>query len=268
MRKKGSVGSVSEPSVFGLYSAYYDLLYCDKDYGAEAAFVNEQLKLANLADGRLLEFGCGTGAHAEHLIKLGYTITGVDQSAEMLEAAAARRAGFADHLVGNLTLVLGRISDVSLGESFAGVVSLFHVMSYQSDTVDLLKTFRAARAHLEVGGIFLFDFWYGPAVLSEQPLVRVKRMANRTIEVTRISEPRLLAQDNAVDVAYQVFVRNRATGHVEEFSESHRMRYFFVPELVHLLGESGFVCDGVFEWMTSSVPTTRSWAAYAIARAQ
>ena len=42
------------------------------------------------------------------------------------------------------------------------VVSLFHVVSYQTTNGRVLDMFRNARDHLEPGGLFLFDVWYGP----------------------------------------------------------------------------------------------------------
>ena len=51
-------------SVFGLYSRYYDLLYRNRDYAREAAFVAEQLESAGLSGRHILELGCGTGTHA------------------------------------------------------------------------------------------------------------------------------------------------------------------------------------------------------------
>ena len=42
------------------------------------------------APGRALDAGCGTGRHAEHLVKRGHQVTGVDQSEAMLARARVR----------------------------------------------------------------------------------------------------------------------------------------------------------------------------------
>ena len=42
------------------------------------------------------------------------------------------------------------------------MISLFHVMSYQTDNNDILSAFQSARNALNIGGIFIFDVWYGP----------------------------------------------------------------------------------------------------------
>ena len=53
---------------FGEYAKYYDLLYADKDYAAETAFVREII--CRLAPGArtLLELGCGSARYVLELV--------------------------------------------------------------------------------------------------------------------------------------------------------------------------------------------------------
>ena len=51
---------------FDTYARYYDLLYRDKDYAGEAAYVASHIRQHAPEAARILELGCGTGAHAEH----------------------------------------------------------------------------------------------------------------------------------------------------------------------------------------------------------
>ncbi|NBP74006.1 MAG: DegT/DnrJ/EryC1/StrS family aminotransferase, partial [Alphaproteobacteria bacterium] len=105
------------------------------------------------------------------------------------------------------------------------VISLFHVVSYQTTDDDAAAIFATATEHLRPGGLFLFDIWYGPAVLSQQPAVRVKRMQNEQIAVTRTAEPMLHPNANVVDVHYEIFATDLATGRIERIEEDHSMRY-------------------------------------------
>ncbi len=93
------------------------------------------------------------------------------------------------------------------------------------------------KEHLKPGGIFIFDVWYGPAVLSDRPSVRVKRLEDNQIAITRIAEPVMYPNDNLVDVNYQVFIQDKSNGEVEELKETHRMRYLFKPEVELLMQE-------------------------------
>lgn len=237
--------------VFDAYARYYDLLYRDKDYAAEAAYVAAHIRKSTPAARRILELGCGTGAHAEHLARLGYTVHGVDRSATMLAGAEERKVALPAEVAARLSFSLGDVRSVRTGETCDAVISLFHVMSYQTTDADLDAAFETAAAHLQPGGVFLFDFWYGPAVLTQRPDTRVRRLSDDEIEVTRIAEPVMLPDENRVDVNYTVFVKQKATGAISEITETHAMRYLFLPELERL-GQGRFAQRESCAWMSDA----------------
>ena len=57
---------------FGAYARYYDLLYRDKDYPAEARYLHELIQRHAPGAQSILDLGCGTGAHAAEFAELGY----------------------------------------------------------------------------------------------------------------------------------------------------------------------------------------------------
>jgi SAM-dependent methyltransferase len=259
------VSATGDPSgtlVFGPYAQYYDLLYRDKDYRGEAAFVHRLLQSRKPETRTVLDLGCGTGAHAEALAALGVSVHGVDRSDGMLAAAERRRAAAEPALAERMTFSAGDVRTVRLARSFDAVVALFHVASYQVGNDGLRALFETAREHLVPGGLFVFDAWYGPAVLTDPPVVRVKRMEDDRIQVTRVAEPVLHANRNVVDVNYQVLIRNRATGAVDELAERHEMRYLFLPEVDMLFDEFGFTRVACGQWMTEREAGTHSWNVY------
>ena len=71
----------------GLHARHYDVVYRDKPYADEARFVDSLLREAGVARGRLLDIACGTGRHAGEFVALGWDVTGVDLSDELLEHA-------------------------------------------------------------------------------------------------------------------------------------------------------------------------------------
>jgi len=147
------------------------------------------------------------------------------------------------------------------------VVALFHVMSYQTGNEDLEATLRTAREHLKPGGVFIFDCWYGPAVLTERPEVRVKRLEDTAIVVTRIAEPVLRPNENVVEVNYQVFIKDKARAAVEEVRETHLMRYLFRPEIEWLSKAAGFTLISCQEWMAGREPGGHTWNVCQVIRA-
>jgi len=247
--------------VFNAYARYYDLLYRDKDYTAEAEFVESQIREHLPGDKRILELGCGTGAHAEHLARMGYTVHGVDISEEMLARAEARKEGLSADVAARLSFSPGDVRSVRTGRIYDVVISLFHVMSYQSTNDDLVAAFETAATHLSPGGLFLFDFWYGPAVLTQRPEVRIKRLEDEEIKVTRIAEPVMYVNQNLVDVNFTIIIDHKTTGESKQVRETHRMRYFSLPELQYLW-QPLFQDVGSLGWMTDCAPDASTWACF------
>ena len=245
--------------VFDLYARYYDLLYRDKDYAAEAQYVAEHIRKHAPGARRILELGCGTGAHAEHLARMGFAVRGVDLSESMLARAEVRKAGLPAAVAARLSFGQGDVRTIRERETYDVVVSLFHVMSYQTTNADIDATFETAAAHLQTGGLFVFDYWYGPAVLTQRPEVRVKRLEDDQVKVTRIAEPVMRVNDNLVDVNYTVFIELKAAGTTQCVQETHRMRYFFEPELTRYQTARFKNCAN-HSWLSNESPNTQSWS--------
>jgi len=247
--------------VFDSYACYYDLLYRDKDYVAEVNYLVSHIHEHAPKAKHILELGCGTGAHAEYLARMGYTVHGIDMSEEMLARAEARKARLPADVASRLSFGLGDVRSVRTEKVYDIVISLFHVMSYQSSNGDLSSAFNTALAHLSSGGLFLYDFWYAPAVLIQKPEVRVKRLEDEDIKVTRIAEPVMHVNQNLVDVNYTVFIDKKSTGKIEQVHETHTMRYFSLPEL-QCYWQSMFEDCGTLGWMTDCAPNKSTWAGF------
>ncbi|WP_026841167.1 class I SAM-dependent DNA methyltransferase [Citrifermentans bremense] len=248
-------------SIFNQYARYYDLLYRDKDYRGESDYVHALIQEAAPKAQSVLNLGCGSGRHDRHLVDLGYRVTGVDISAEML--AAAREGAAGDD---RLRYSQGDVRSLHLEESFDVVVSLFHVMSYQVTNEDLLAAMSTALLHLKPGGVFIFDCWYGPGVLTDRPSVRVKELEDDSIRVTRIAVPAMHADRDLVEVDFLVFIKNLADGSISELREKHLMRYLFTPGLRDQLTATGFEPLCFKEWLSSAQLGYTSWNAVVTAR--
>ena len=254
-------------TTFGSYARYYDLLYKDKDYRAEAFYAHKRIREVMPDAHALMELGCGTGNHAKYLVELGYELHGVDMSPSMLERARQQELASNGTGTGRPTFSQGDIRTVRTGKCYDAVISLFHVMSYQTTNEDLLAVFQTAKAHLRAGGVFIFDCWYGPAVLTERPSTRVKHLEDEKISLTRIAEPVLHPNNNTVDVDYQIFIRDKASDKVEELREKHVMRYLFRPEMDYFIETSGFQLINAAEWMTGKAPGFDTWGVCFVVKA-
>lgn len=242
-------------SIFSAYSRYYDLLYRDKNYLSEARYVANLLARWGLSEGELLEFGSGTGRHGTLLDDMGYRVHGVERSPEMVSQALTSP---------RFSCEIGDICSIDMGRKYDGVISLFHVVSYQTSNSDLISVFNNAAKHIKSGGVFIFDFWYSPAVYFQKPLVRIKRMEDSDVRITRIAEPEIYPNMNRVDVNYTIFANNLLNGKVELFEESHPMRHFSLPEIELLARATGFEYLMAEEFLTGAAPGVDTWGVCAV----
>jgi len=242
---------------FGLYAQYYDLLYSDKNYALEAAYVDQLIKQHAPSATKLLNLGCGTGKHDYALARLNYNVTGVDLSPEMVAVAMENLpADMRDRLI----FLEGDIRKINLNTTFDAVISLFHVMSYQVTNTDLRLVIDTADKHLDARGLFIFDCWYGPGVLTDLPAVRTKNMSDEKINVNRLAESVLDSIKSTVDVNYTIQITPRGADDFTEIKETHIMRYLFVQE-IELMIEKKFKLLSVYNWLTQKSPETNSWNA-------
>lgn len=240
------------------YAQVYDTLYADKDYANEAAYVVARLRDAAPSTETVLEFGSGTGRHARLLVEHGFTVIGVERSRPMLA-----RAGVS--VSSRLTFVEGDMRTTRVTQMVDSVIALFHVVGYlQSDTA-IVEAFRNARRHLVSGGLFLFDFWYGPAVLTQGPETRVKEVESATMQVVRTARTRLDTEQGLARVDYTLFTRARGEPTYDRTDEVHTVRYLFLPELRTLLSGAGFRLVDAEEWLTRKSLSTDTWSAAVLA---
>lgn len=251
-------------NVFGNYARYYDLLYKDKDYRAEAGYIASLIQRHAPGARSVLDMGCGTGLHASLLAEQGLAVHGIDMSSGMLDAASRRRADLPRDVQSRLGFSPGDVRTYRHGSGFDVVVSLFHVFSYQTSNDDLSATFETAAAHLSCGGTLICDFWYGPAVLSQRPETRVKRLQDEAIEVLRVAEPVLHHALDVVDVHYDIRITDRATSKTQSLSETHRMRYLFLPEVALIAARNGLSLVRAHDWMSEEPPSEGSWSVAAV----
>lgn len=243
--------------VFDEYGKYYDLLYKDKDYVREAEYVASLINMYSKAGNKkiqsqktsVLELGCGTGKHAYALQKLGFEVFGIDFSESMLEKA--KKLG--------IKCSLGDVRTYRSEKKFDAVISLFHILSYQTKDIDVNQFFQTAYEHLFQKGILIFDVWYKPAVLSQLPEKREKKLENDEIIVKRYCNPDINFKSSIVAVNYLIEIENKRTKGKKSIKETHLMRYFSQEEINTFAKNNGFRIVKVEEWLSAKTPSENTW---------
>ena len=219
-------------SYVGRHAQLYDLFYGDKPYAAEAQFIDQQLQAAGVKPGsNLLDVACGTARHAIEFARLGYRVTGVDYSEDMLKRARHRVAesGF------NIDLQQQDMRSLDLGLSrFDAITCLFDSIGYVLTNQSVSESLGRLHQHLNPCGIIAIEFWHAAAMLRSYDAVRARRWSTSTGEVLRISETTLDVARQTSTVAYSVY-ELRPDGTYSSFQETQQNRYFLVQEMSALL---------------------------------
>jgi SAM-dependent methyltransferase len=188
------------------------------------------------------------------MARRGWDVCGVDRSAAMLRAARAK-AQRADVRV---RFVESDARDFDAGGPFDVATMMFAVIGYLGD--DTAAALANVRRHLAPGALFLFDCWYGPAVLKQRPGDRVLTVG----DTSRYAQASLDALRNVVAVDYRLVDSGGA-----ETRELHTMRYFFADELRSLLDAAGFELVSLTAVPSLDHPLTDDdWNAFAVGRAR
>jgi SAM-dependent methyltransferase len=242
------------------YSSYYDLLYKDKNYGSEAGFVIDLIQKECPGAKKILNIGCGTGKHDPWFVEAGFTVTGIDVSAAMLEIAKKSNIG------PNYAYLRADARSFRSETAFDAVVSLFHVFSYQTSNSDAIEYLKAMRAAIKTGGIGIFDFWYAPAVIHQKPEIREKRVKSADMEIIRNTKSSIDYRKSIVNVEFDIKVRLSNNSAEKQMREIHPMRYFSCNEIDLLCSAAGLEAQH-FAWMSDSKsPGIEDWSAYSIVK--
>ena len=126
-----------------------------------------------------------------------------------------------------------------IDRKYDAVIAMFSAIDYLTDYRDLKRSLNNIRGLLREGGVFVFDFWNGNAVLKSFSPTRVRRVEEGDQAVIRISNTSLDTISQIATISFE-FMLLKAGSIVREFSEIHPIRYFFPQEMMDLLAADGF----------------------------
>lgn len=247
------------------YANQYDSLYGDKDYVAECDLVAAAAAEAGVPMGRVLDIGCGTGGHSLEWAKRGIASVGVDMSPAMIAIAEAKAEALASKV--RPEWLVGDARGFEAGESFDVATMMFAVLGYMNSNEDVIAALRNTRRHLRSGGLFVFDCWYGPAVLGVRPEDRVRVVEGQGgMQTIRAASTGIDSLRHLAHVTFKLWTvqGSKYLGYAEE---THAMRYFFPQELSLLLQIAGFELVSLRSFPDCELPSDDSWNVVCVARA-
>ena len=132
-------------------ASWYDV-FVGVDYTAIADFIDKTVKHLMPEAELVLDLACGTGNLTLKLAGMGYDMTGIDISSEMLSCAIAKRAR------GKRILWLNQ--DIRSFELYGTVdvaVCVLDSINYLCSIEDVRECFAHVRNYLNPNGLFIFD---------------------------------------------------------------------------------------------------------------
>ncbi len=202
-------------------------------------------KFSKIKTKKILDLGCGTGIPTLLLRFKGYKMVGLDRSKEMLEVARQKAKG-----IKNVRYVKGDFTKFKLNEKFDAVVSFFDSLNNLLYEDHLRKTFKNVRAHLNEGGVFVFDmnteyalreYWgTGVKVFDRGKILSIwKTNYNHSKKISHLH----------IIVFYRI-----GNNTYSRMDEEHFERAYNNETIVDLLKSSGFDEIYMFEHLSFSKP--------------
>ena len=219
-----------------MYTAFarvYDALMAQVDYAAWSAHYDRLLKACGVpAGGKIVECACGTGSLTIPLRRMGWRMTGVDLSEDMLAAAMekARAAGL------TIPFIRQDMQRLAVPGRADGVLATCDGVNYLNTPDKARAFFAAAHAALKPGGALVFDL--------STPEKLKNTLGNHTLfsddeEIAYIWRNAWDEQTVCVTLSLTIF-RRRADGAYDRLEERQVQRAHSRAEIRAWLREAGF----------------------------
>ncbi len=233
-----------------MYTAFarvYDALMATVDYAAWAEHYAALMKGCGVpAKGRVMECACGTGALTLLFRRMGYQVTGVDQSEAMLAAAMekARNAGL------TIPFVRQDMCALTAPGPVHAVLATCDGVNYLTSPDRAKAFFRAAYGVLKAGGALIFDV-STPEKLSGT-------LGDHTLfsddeEIAYIWRNHYDAKSSCLQLDLSLFAR-RPDGAYDRLEERQTQRAHTRRELRGWLKEAGFTGISFYGRLRSTPP--------------
>lgn len=252
---------------FNALAPHYDELMQVVPYDDWAEFVMTLFAFAEHTPRRVLDCACGTGNVTFELARRGLETVGVDLSAEMIEAAQAKLPNAAAAASDVEFPILPRfvqadLSDFDLGETFDSATCLYDSLNYILDAEKLQAAFGRIAAHIEPGGVFVFDM-NSEYALMEDLFTQRNYDANKKLHYDWQAR---FDRDSHICTVEMRFERETESGTKETFFETHRERAYPRRDIEVMLNHTGWELLREFDAYTLNPPHARSERWYFVAR--
>ncbi|PID26563.1 MAG: hypothetical protein CR982_09855 [Candidatus Cloacimonadota bacterium] len=216
----------SKNKAFTKVAKYYDLVMQDFDYREMVDYLDDLIMDAGGDRTTILSIGCGTGEELLFFHQLGYTISGLDNSKEMIEVAKEK--------LPFMEIYCMDMVDFKLENRVDNIISTFDSINNILDDKSLERCFKSVYNSLNRGGLFLFDFNTVYTFIHDWKGVRTEEGEGYEM----IYESEFNYNTMICDTLIKFFIEEEDK-HIK-FSELHREKGYTEETMKNLLKKVGF----------------------------
>ncbi|ANB58435.1 methyltransferase type 12 [Anoxybacillus sp. B7M1] len=215
------------------FAYWYDELMKEAPYDKWKEFVNKKVEqYGRKGTKRLLDVGCGTGELAVRLAQSGFSVTGVDQSENMLAIAQAKAEQHHVHI----EFFEQDMRDLNGFSPFDAVLIFCDSLNYLPTEQDVQQTFRRIYELLHKDGLLLFDV---------HSIYKMDHIFQDAVFASNDESISYIWLCNALDTPHTVvheltFFVQEEDGRYERYDEDHIQRTFPAFQYEQWLKEAGF----------------------------
>ncbi|MDT3700396.1 MAG: class I SAM-dependent methyltransferase [Thermincola sp.] len=245
--------------MYSNFASIYDRLMQDMPYAGWINYLKRLFARHNIKPHRILDLGCGTGNVTIPLAEMGYRLTGLDLSPEML--AVAEEKARSKGLIVNWLCQDMRAMDMA-DLSFELVISMTDSLNYISTGDELLHVFKQVRNLLKDGGWFIFDL---------NSVYKLKEVFSDNV-FTLLDDDIAYVWENNYDETCRTcymdltFFVKEADGRYRRFSEEHSETGYEINDIRELLNQAGLILQAVYEEETITAPQDTTERIYFVVR--
>lgn len=244
---------VSHSSFEGDIVKYYETFF----YSGKEDYIKDVVSyicdsVGSMKDKQVIDVGCGTGIFDKCFAEKGAGVMAVDISKDMIDYAREK------HKNNSIVYQVHDMCKKPVSAKGDIVVALSHVIGYQIEN-DRLKLFlKNISESLKLGGIFVFNFYNMPAILSKPLTPQFREVKDNGIILTRISNAIPNLMKNTLEMQYRYLIENEGKETVD-IKIREEMRYYSFKELENYLNDAGFKTKSITNFLTNKKLSGEDW---------
>jgi hypothetical protein len=159
----------------------------------------------------------------------------------------------------------GDVQTTYLPRQFNAMIMMFTVFGYMVGKADLQFLAGSVKHHLPPGGLFVADFWYGPAVNAQGFRINHSEMEVPGGKIIRESFPLPTVHGPFVDLTLRI--KEMYPNRSQEYVEHHTLRYFSNLDLDLFFEKAGLEKVHLSGWPeVEQEPSEQTWNVVIVGR--